>query len=52
MSGYPTDVIAGGDRPPGFTILPKPFTQESLAHAVREALGRGPDDPLGSLPPR
>jgi PAS domain S-box-containing protein len=39
MSGYPSDVLTGGDRTPDRAILAKPFSEESLSRAVRAALG-------------
>jgi PAS domain S-box-containing protein len=41
MSGYPAEAVAGRDPSSSPAILAKPFTQELLVRAVREALRRG-----------
>ena len=46
MSGYAEDeIVSRGVLNPELTLLPKPFTPESLAHAVRKRL----DEPLAQL---
>jgi len=44
MSGYTADMLNrhGGGLSPNTAFLEKPFTQETLAHAVRETIARGP----------
>jgi len=44
MSGYTADMLNrhGGGLSPNMAFLEKPFTQETLAHAVRETIARGP----------
>lgn len=39
MSGYPDGAVVGAEPGPGVTYLRKPFGRESLARAVRHALG-------------
>jgi two-component system cell cycle sensor histidine kinase/response regulator CckA len=39
MSGFASEVFQNGVLEPGAPFLPKPFTQEDLAHKVRSLLG-------------
>jgi two-component system, cell cycle sensor histidine kinase and response regulator CckA len=42
LSGYSEEVIAQSDKITGFTLVEKPYTAQTLLHAIRSALDESP----------